>query len=52
LKEVVESKKIIESKTGQKVQTLTLPNGFYNQHIIDVCREAGYKYLLTTEKLI
>jgi peptidoglycan/xylan/chitin deacetylase (PgdA/CDA1 family) len=48
LKEVVESKRIIEEKTGQKVQTLTFPNGFYNQQIIDVCKEAGYKYLLTT----
>ena len=51
--EIVNSKLYIEEKTGRKVNIFAAPNGKYNEKILSICKEAGYKHFLTVdEKLI
>ncbi|MEO6838835.1 MAG: polysaccharide deacetylase family protein, partial [Ginsengibacter sp.] len=47
------SKIEIEMHTGRKVDIFALPNGNYNDEVIDQCKIAGYKHVLTVdEKLL
>jgi peptidoglycan/xylan/chitin deacetylase (PgdA/CDA1 family) len=46
-KEVGESKAIIEEKLGVKVDALAVPYGYYNQHVQEVAKKAGYVAFFT-----
>jgi peptidoglycan/xylan/chitin deacetylase (PgdA/CDA1 family) len=39
--EIVGSKQLLEQKLGIKVNCFAVPYGFYNEHIKEVCRNAG-----------
>lgn len=41
--EIVGSKQLLEQRLGIKVNCFAVPYGFYNQHIKDVCKNAGYE---------
>jgi peptidoglycan/xylan/chitin deacetylase (PgdA/CDA1 family) len=41
--EIVGSKQLLEQRLGVKVNCFAVPYGFYNQHIKDVCKNAGYE---------
>jgi peptidoglycan/xylan/chitin deacetylase (PgdA/CDA1 family) len=41
--EIVGSKELLEQRLGIKVDCFAVPYGFYNQHIKDVCKQAGYE---------
>ncbi|MBI5180245.1 MAG: polysaccharide deacetylase family protein [Nitrospirae bacterium] len=45
--EINQSKKILEGANINFVPALTFPNGNYDQEVLDVAEEAGYKLLLT-----
>jgi peptidoglycan/xylan/chitin deacetylase (PgdA/CDA1 family) len=45
--EVAGSKEIIEQKLGIKVDAFAVPYGYYNQHVKDVAKKAGYEALFT-----
>jgi peptidoglycan/xylan/chitin deacetylase (PgdA/CDA1 family) len=46
-KEIAESKEIIEQKLGVKVDALAVPYGYYNEHVKEVAKKAGYEALFT-----
>jgi peptidoglycan/xylan/chitin deacetylase (PgdA/CDA1 family) len=46
-KELVESKQLLEQRLGIKVNCFAVPYGFYNQHVKDVARNAGYEAMFT-----
>lgn len=48
--EISESKSQIEKHAGQKVNIFALPNGNYNDAVIDQCRVAGYEHVLTVDE--
>lgn len=51
--EIIGSKIQIEKHTGRKVNIFALPNGNYNDDVIEQCKIAGYDHVLTVdEKLI
>ena len=51
--EIGSSKMEIEKHTGRKVDIFALPNGNYNNEVIEQCKIAGYKHVLTVdEKLL
>jgi peptidoglycan/xylan/chitin deacetylase (PgdA/CDA1 family) len=45
--EVAGSKQIIEQKLAVKVDAFALPYGYYNQHVKDVAKKAGYEAVFT-----
>src|SRR5947207_2662087 len=45
--EIVGSKELLEQRLGIKVDCFAVPYGFYNQHIKDVCKNAGYEAVFT-----
>jgi peptidoglycan/xylan/chitin deacetylase (PgdA/CDA1 family) len=45
--EVMGSKQLLEQKLGIKVNCFAVPYGFYNEHIKEVCRNAGYEAIFT-----
>jgi peptidoglycan/xylan/chitin deacetylase (PgdA/CDA1 family) len=45
--EVVGCKQTLEQKLGIKVDCFAVPYGFYNQHIKDMARNAGYEAVFT-----
>jgi peptidoglycan/xylan/chitin deacetylase (PgdA/CDA1 family) len=45
--EIVGSKNLLEQRLGIKVNCFAVPYGFYNQHIKDVCKAAGYEAVFT-----
>jgi Polysaccharide deacetylase len=45
--EIVGSKELLEQKLGIKVDCFAVPYGFYNKHIEEVCRNAGYQAVFT-----
>ena len=47
-KEIIDSKKIIESKLGIKVATFAYPGGFYNEAVRALVKEAGYEAAFIT----
>lgn len=46
--EIFDSKKNIESKLRSRVESFCYPNGDYNDKIVKVVRDAGYRYGVTT----
>lgn len=47
--ELTESKRLLESFTGQSVDYFAYPTGDYNQVVIDAIREAGYRAAFAVE---
>ena len=47
--EIKQSKKAIETALNKKVDWLCLPRGRWDQTVLDLCEEAGYKYIRTTK---
>ena len=47
-REIMESKRIIESQLQQEVKSFSYPNGRYNEDIIKAVQLAGYKAAVTT----
>lgn len=45
--EIVGSKQLLEQRLGIKVNCFAVPYGFYNQHIKEVCKAAGYEAVFT-----
>lgn len=45
--EIFGCKDLLEQRLGIKVDCFAVPYGFYNQHIKDVCRQAGYEAVFT-----
>jgi peptidoglycan/xylan/chitin deacetylase (PgdA/CDA1 family) len=45
--EIMGSKQLLEQKLGIKVNCFAVPYGFYNEHIKEVCRNAGYEAIFT-----
>jgi peptidoglycan/xylan/chitin deacetylase (PgdA/CDA1 family) len=45
--EIVGSKQLLEQRLGIKVNCFAVPYGFYNEHIKEVCRNAGYDAVFT-----
>jgi peptidoglycan/xylan/chitin deacetylase (PgdA/CDA1 family) len=41
--EIVGSRELLEQRLGIKVNCFAVPYGFYNQHIKEVCKNAGYE---------
>jgi peptidoglycan/xylan/chitin deacetylase (PgdA/CDA1 family)/glycosyltransferase involved in cell wall biosynthesis len=48
--EIAESKRVIEKHLGKNIETIAFPNGIYDDRCIELAKEAGYKYLLTTKE--
>ncbi|MBI5055379.1 MAG: polysaccharide deacetylase family protein [Nitrospirae bacterium] len=47
--ELSKSKEIIEEKVGEVVRYLSLPFGSYNDNVIKIAKEVGYKAILTSD---
>jgi peptidoglycan/xylan/chitin deacetylase (PgdA/CDA1 family) len=45
--EVVGCKQLLEQRLGIKVNCFAVPYGFYNQHVKDIARNAGYEAMFT-----
>jgi peptidoglycan/xylan/chitin deacetylase (PgdA/CDA1 family) len=45
--ELVGSKTLLEQRLGIRVNCFAVPYGFYNQHVKDVARNAGYEAMFT-----
>src|SRR6202011_2450070 len=45
--EIAGSKQLLEQKLGIKENCFAVPYGFYNEHIQEVCRNAGYEAIFT-----
>jgi peptidoglycan/xylan/chitin deacetylase (PgdA/CDA1 family) len=45
--EIVGSKQLLEQRLGIRVNCFAVPYGFYNEHIKEVCRNAGYEAVFT-----
>lgn len=45
--ELTGSKQILEQRLGVKVDTLALPYGFYNAHVQEMAKKAGYDAIFT-----
>jgi peptidoglycan/xylan/chitin deacetylase (PgdA/CDA1 family) len=45
--EIFGCKELLEQRLGIKVNCFAVPYGFYNQHIKDVCKSAGYEAVFT-----
>jgi len=48
--EISGSKNQIEKHTGRKVNIFALPNGNYNNEVIEQCKIAGYEHVLTVDE--
>ncbi len=49
-KEIEYSKKMLEDKLGVEVDTFCYPYGDYNEKIVKLVKDAGYKYAFTTKE--
>jgi len=49
-REIISSKNIIEDQIGKKVNLFAYPYGHYNDQIISIVKEAGYKLARSTYK--
>ena len=45
--ELVGSKELLEQRLGIKVNSFAVPYGFYNEHVKEVARKAGYEAMFT-----
>lgn len=50
-KEIVNSKKYLETLTGKKINSFCYPGGDYNKEIRDLVEEAGFKYARTVKQI-
>lgn len=50
--ELVNSKKILEEKIGKQVDLFSYPGGDYNDHVIELVKEAGYQAAVGVYKII
>jgi len=50
MRELVESKRLLEQKIQQPVPYLAWPVGWYNDRLIEMAKKAGYQALLTAEE--
>lgn len=48
--EIKGSKQIIFDNLNVEVETFTFPNGLYNENIVNICVDSGYRYLLSTNE--
>ncbi len=48
-KEIIDSKKIIEENLGKTIYDFAYPYGAYNNHAIQIVKEAGYRTARTTD---
>jgi len=48
-REIVESRRGLESLLGRAVETFSFPYGGFNEQIVSWCRDAGYKRLFSTQ---
>lgn len=48
-KELYDSKNIIEEKIQKEVTALSFPHGSYNQKIVNIAEEVGYKIMCTSD---
>lgn len=46
--ETLDSKRVIEEKTGQKVDLFCFPCGFFSSKVLELARKAGYGTLVTS----
>jgi peptidoglycan/xylan/chitin deacetylase (PgdA/CDA1 family) len=46
--EIIQSKKIIEEKLGRSINSFSFPKGAYNAGIIELLKENGFHYAVTT----
>ena len=46
-KELNDSKQMLEERLGVKVEALALPYGFYNAHVQEMAKKAGYEAIFT-----
>jgi Predicted xylanase/chitin deacetylase len=49
-REIFDSKKIIEDKTGKEVKFFCYPYGFYNKEVIKLLEKSGYKGAVVNRK--
>jgi len=49
--ELLDSKKYLEDIIGDEVEGFSIPGGFYNQRVLEMAFEAGYKYVCTSEPI-
>jgi len=49
-KEIQDSKSLIESKLGKPTDTMAFPNGSYNDEVVRMARQAGFRIAVTLEK--
>ena len=49
LRELVDSKRLLEDKLGQPVPYLAWPVGWYNDRLVEMAKQVGYEGLLTAE---
>lgn len=49
LSQLVKSKEALEWRLGQKVEYLAYPGGFYNKHVIELVKQAGYRAAFTID---
>lgn len=47
--ELISSRRELETMLGQTIQAFSFPYGAYNDRLIQLCREAGYKRIFTTD---
>ena len=47
--EIKESKKILEDNLKSRIDTISIPRGFYNQAILDKIKKAGYAKVFTSD---
>lgn len=48
--DLTRSSELIYKYTGHYSDMLCLPFGIYNQHVLDLAKECGFKYFITTQK--
>jgi peptidoglycan/xylan/chitin deacetylase (PgdA/CDA1 family) len=48
-RELKDSKNMLEDKLGFEVKALSIPRGFYDEMVIDVARESGYRAVFTSD---
>jgi len=48
-REVFESRSMLETLIGRPIQMFSFPYGAFNEALLEVCREAGYERVFTTQ---
>ena len=48
-REIAESRRSLKALLGREVETFSFPYGDFNEQLVGLCREAGYKRVFTSE---